>query len=749
MKFRYLVVVALSLILAPLAAQAQDYRLAPDNIDEIISHMTLDEKTRIVVASKSASFKRYPELEATLRKEIDGVAGRSSAIPRLGIPSTIHSDGPAGLRIEDGHHDHLATAFPIASALAATWNEPLVQEIGRAIGEEFRDYGCDIYLGPAINIHRNPLCGRCFEYYSEDPVVSGRLGTATTLGVQSAGVGASLKHFAANSQETNRTTINEIVDERALREIYLKGFETVVKEADPWTVMASYNRLNGTFTQESRDLLTDILRGEWGYKGMVMSDWTLDLRNSAAMIHAGCDMFQPGSSKHMKALKAAIEDGTLSEEELGQSVRRVLEMVVKTPTFAQYKYTNHPDLRSHDDVNRRAASESLVLLKNDHNTLPMRDVHKVALFGSQSYSFLTRGTGSGHVFSDHEVSLTDGLKARGIEITDDLADVYKSHIDSLDLVFINPELGWILGIEQCPEIPISQRMISRQAEQADMAILTIGRQGGEGWDREIDGPKGFNLTELEQGLIEDICNAFHAVGKRVVVIINSGMVIETASWRDRPDGILLAWEPGCEAGNAVAEVLTGEVCPSGKLAETWARDIMDYPSSEWFPIGDGRCTVESPHKEGIWVGYRYFDSFGVPVSYPFGYGLSYTTFAYSHPRIERTSDGFKAYITVTNTGSVAGKEAVQLYSTAPDADPNAAVMPKPLHELKAFAKTALLQPGESETLQMSVTDYALSSYDETSHSWVAPKGRYSISFGASVEDIRARASYRMRTEFKL
>lgn len=610
------------------------------------------------------------------------------------------------------------------------------------------EYGCDVLLAPGMNIHRSPLCGRNFEYYSEDPVVTGKIASAYVKGVQSNGVGTSLKHFAANSQETNRTRVDEIVSPRALREIYLKGFEIAVKDARPWTVMSSYNKLNGPYTQENKDLLTTILRDEWGFDGIVMTDW-IGQRNTAAQIRAGNDLMEPGTATQAEEIVAKVKSGELAESDVDKCIKRILQYIVKTPRFNGYKFTNHPDLERHAAVIRKASTEGMVLLKNDDNTLPLKDVENIALFGTTSYDFIAGGTGSGNVNKPYVVDLMEGLEGAGFNISDDLKNLYlsyKTYQENKDASErASGSRAW--GKKIIPEMPMSRTAIDNQAEKADIAVITIGRQAGEGSDRRID--NDFNLTDVERQLLTDICDAFHAKDKKVVVILNMGNVMETASWKSLPDAILLAWQPGQEGGNSVADVLTGKENPSGKLTMTWPVAAIDHPSSLNFPLygnnKNGNAETKNVdytlHKEGIDVGYRYFDTHKKDVSYPFGYGLSYTDFTYSKPTVRPDKNGFTATVTVTNTGKTAGKEIVQLYVSAPASD-----IEKPANELKAFAKTALLAPGESQTLTFEVTDYDLSSFHESNHSWIADKGVYTIRFGASVSDIRATDRYTLRAE---
>ena len=741
-------------------------KLTVDNIDEVLKAMTLEEKATLVVG--------YNEYMSTLltgdgngmlgqnADKVPGAAGQTQAIARLGIPLTVLTDGPAGVRIAPTRpgtdQTFYATGFPIGTVLACTWDQDLVEAVGRSMGNEVLEYGCDVLLAPGMNIHRSPLCGRNFEYFSEDPLVAGKIAAAYTRGIQSNGVGVSLKHYAVNSQETNRMACDEVVDQRALREIYLKNFEIAVRESDPWTIMSSYNKLNGEFTQQSRDLLTTILRDEWGFNGIIMTDWT-GARDIAAQLHAGNDLMEPGMPSQTQDAINAVKEGKLNVADLDICVRRILEYIVKTPAFKGYKFSNKPDLKAHAAVTRQSATEGMVLLKNEANTLPLQATPTAALFGVTSYDFIAGGTGSGNVNKAYTVDLVEGLTNAGLKVTEDLSDYYQKYLayaKAQDNISRAHSFWDQLGSNPAPELAISRFTIDQQALKADVAIVTIGRQAGEGGDRTIEGD--FTLSALERELLNNVNEAFHAQGKKVVVIMNIGGPIETASWKGLADAILLAWAPGQEAGNSVADLLTGKANPSGKLTMTFPVSIMDIPSTKNYPnvfaetgapdlaFGRGRMERKNVdytlHAEGINVGYRYFDTKGVEVSYPFGYGLSYTTFAYSKPVVKATKNGFHATVTVTNTGNMAGKEVVQLYVSAP-----AGGLEKPAKELRSFAKTRLLQPGESQVLSFDVTNYGLASFNIDTQCWESPAGSYQVLFGANVEDIRARAVYNLGKAF--
>ena len=751
------ILTACAILLGSICTLTAQVKLQANNVDEVLKAMTLEEKAMLVVGGNRqiASTVENGMIGGHARR-VPGAAGTTQAIPRLGIPSSVLTDGPAGVRInpkrDNDTNTYFCTGFPVGTALACTWNTQLVEEVGKCIGNEVLEYGCDVLLAPGMNIHRSPLCGRNFEYYSEDPFVTGKIAAAYVRGIQSQGVGTSIKHFAANSQETNRMAVDEVMSQRALREIYLKGFEIAVREAAPWTIMSSYNRINGPFTQENRELLTTILRDEWGFDGIVMTDWT-GLRNTAAQIQAGNDLMEPGADSQIKDIIDKVKSGALAESDLDICVKRILQYLVKTPAFRAYKYSNKPDLKGHAEVTRRCATEGMVLLKNEGQTLPMDNTKTVSVFGITSYDFIAGGTGSGDVNKAYTIDMMQGLTEAGLKVNTKLANLYKSYKDyQSSITAAGPARGgWFWGKAVLPEMAVSRPIISVQAQESDLAIITIGRQAGEGADRQVDGD--FTLTDVERQLITDVCNAFHLVNKPVVVVLNMGNVIETASWKSMPDAILLAWQPGQEGGYSVADVLTGKAYPSGKLTMTWPNNLIDLPSSASFPNirpevprrrGNNKVEFQdyTKHLEGINVGYRHFTTTQESVSYPFGYGLSYTTFSYSKPVVKATKDGLTASITITNTGKRVGKEVVELYVSAP-----AGGLDKPARELKAFAKTKELQPNQSQTLTMQLSLYDLASYNEATQAWETAVGKYTIGFGANVEDIRATAPYTLSKQY--
>ena len=725
-----------------------DPQLGKDSLDKVVAAMTLEEKAHLVIGTGMAGSSGEAPVVGETRNLVPGAAGTTYPIPRLGIPAIVLADGPAGLRInplrEGDANTYYCTHFPIGTLLASTWNTELVEQVGQAIGNEVLEYGTDVLLAPALNIHRNPLCGRNFEYYSEDPVVSGKTAAAYVRGVQSNGVGTSIKHYALNNQETNRMKNDVRVSPRAVREIYLKGFEIAVKESQPWTVMSSYNFVNGVYTSESKDLQTTMLRDEWGFKGMVMTDW-FGGADAAAQMWAGNDMLQPGRPGQFEDIVEGVRSGRLSEADLDRNVRRVLELIVKSPRFKGYEFSNKPDLKAHAAVTRQSAVEGMVLLENN-GVLPLAsEISRVALFGTTSYDFIAGGTGSGNVNRAYTVSLLEGLRNAGYAIDAELEKTYTKYIKE-ETERLNPKsddpMAMFMPKIRAGEFVPSAGLLDKMVRANDVAIITLGRNSGEFLDRKV---ADFTLTEQESGMIEAVCAAFHEAGKKVVVILNVGGVIETASWKNLPDAVLLAWQAGQEGGNSVADVLKGVANPSGKLTMTFPVRYEDHASSRNFPIdmafgmfgkdkdAEPQRNVDyTEYEEGIYVGYRWFDKQGLEVSYPFGYGLSYTRFEWSEASVKPSRGETAVRVKVTNTGKIPGKDVVELYVAAPQGE-----LDKPVKELKAYAKTRELQPGESQLVTLKVKNSELASYDESASAWVTDAGHYDFMLGSSSRDIRA------------
>lgn len=762
--------------------------LQQDNIKEIVKAMTLEEKANLLVGSnrqyeipawaapgmpkreepdwnkinaESASKSKAQKGVVTnfTSGRVQGAAADNIPVERLGIPSIIFADGTSGLRIDPireegessntmqngdgfnkkkGQKTYYCTAFPTGNNLAMTWNPSLVEQTTRAMGNEVREYGVDILLAPAMNIVRNPLGGRSFEYMGEDPLLAGKIAAAYIRGLQSQGVGASLKHFAANNQETWRNGVNVVVSDRALREIYLKGFEIAIKEGKPWTVMSAYPKINGVLCSENHWLLTDILRKEWGYDGVVVTDWWGE-ENGYRQVLAGNDLMMPGSKHQYQEIVDAVKQGRLDMRQLDWCVENVLRLILKTPTYNNYKYSDAPDLKAHALVSRKAAEESMVLLENN-GALPLKHGTSVALFGVGSYDLLVGGSGSGNVNRAYKVSLYDGLNNSKVKLNSEVSNRYLTYVKENK----DSSLESFWTIKVLPEIEITTAEAVRAAKKSGVAIFTICRMAGEGGDRSLT--KGdYYLSDVERQNLTNVCNAFHKQGKKVIVVMDMGGVIDMADWKDQPDAILFAGLAGQEMGNALADNLTGKVNPSGKLTTTFARKYEDYPSANNFPSSCG-IDGEVRYEEDIYVGYRWFDKTSPAPSkegeqkplYPFGYGKSYTTFQYSDANVQVIGDSIIATVKVTNTGKVAGKEVVELYASAPKASLSFGEGrgEVPVKELRAFAKTSLLKPHQSEMLKMTFAKSDLASYSNYEQCWILDKGRYTFHFAASANDVR-------------
>lgn len=723
-----------------------------ERVADVIARLTLEQKVKLVMGT-GMNLQDYTNPDS----KVPGAAGYTYPLNELGIASIVLADGPAGLRISPTRKNtqatFYATAFPVGTVLASTWDKSIVETVGQAMGDEVKEYGVDILLAPGMNIHRNPLGGRNFEYYSEDPYLSGKTAASMVNGIESKGVGATIKHFAANNQETNRFLVDTIVSERALREIYLRGFEIAVKDSQPWAVMSSYNKVNGTYTPQSAALLSRVLRDEWDFQGLVMTDWFAG-DDAVAQMNAGNDLIMPGTEKDAQTITAGLTNGSLSEATLNRNLQRIIAAILTSPSVDHYAYSNQPDLLAHAQTARAAAAEGTVLLKNDKSTLPLASaIKKVAVFGNTSYDFISGGAGSGDVNEAYTVSLVQGLEASGYLIDPQLINSYQNYI--LTERAKQPKRANLFDLlPPLEEMSLSAEQLNALAAASDVALLTLGRNSGEFKDRSVAGD--FDLTAGEQDLIARVSKAFRQQGKKLVVILNVGNVVEVASWRQHADAILLPWQGGQEAGNAIADVLTGRVNPSAKLPTSFPLRYADVPSAKNFPgietsdeliEGIGGFAKGKPsrvdYQEGIYVGYRYYDSFNVAPAYEFGYGLSYSDFSYSSfDSSIATFDGkHQLSLTVTNVGKVPGKEVVQLYLSAP-----ADKLKKPKQELKGFAKTRLLAPGETQTLRFELSPAELASFDEDSAAWIAEAGIYRVSFGASSRDIRSTSLFKLERE---
>jgi beta-glucosidase len=581
------------------------------------------------------------------------------------------------------------------------------------------------------------------------------MASAVVNGIQSNGVGVSAKHFFANNGETNRNSLNTIISERAIREIYLKGWQIMLKHSSPWTIMSSYNLMNGPFTSENGELLITVLRKEWGFKGFVMTDW-FGGNNAVSQISAGNNLIMPGNPEQSTAIIEAVKSGKLAESVVDQNVSEMLNIIVKSPIFNGYQYSDNPPLKENAQIARAAAAESMVLLKNNAKTLPLASGSKVALFGVNQLELIAGGTGSGNVNKMYTVTLSDGLFKAGYTLNSDL---YLSYSNYMANEFAKrPKLGFWEEL-MSPNLPIQEMevatdLVTKAANESSVAIIAIGRNAGEAKDRKVK--DDFTLSEKEIALIKSVSTAFHAQNKKVIVTLNIGGVIEVMSWRDQVDAILLAWQPGLEGGNSIADVVSGKVNPSGKLATTFPAKYEDEITAKNFPgreipgtekpglFGQKMLDAEVIYEEGVYVGYRYYSSFKVPTAYPFGYGLSYTSFKTDNLTVSKPilNDKIQVSVTVTNIGNLAGKEVAELYVSAPGIK-----MDKPIKELKAFAKTKLLQPGESQTLSFDLTSADLASFNTASSTWITEAGDYLISFGNAEQNF-ASTNFKISKEIK-
>ena len=641
--------------------------------------------------------------ELTLEEKCALLSGaetfKTRGMPQHGIPQIWLSDGPHGLRKQAGESDHLglnpsvpATCFPTASAVANSWNAALGEEIGAALGEEAAAQEVSVVLGPGLNMKRNPLCGRSFEYFSEDPYLAGKLAAGYIRGIQSKGVAACPKHFAVNSQETRRMASDSIVDERTLREIYLTGFEIAVKEGHPRSIMSSYNLVNGTYANENKHLLMEILRGEWGFDGAVITDWggsndhALGVKNGSTL-----EMPAPGGDS-VRELLAAVESGKISESDIDARLSELLPLVFDTKA-ALDAAPREFDAAAHHALARRAAEESLVLLKNEGSLLPLAAGSKVAVIGDFAKNPRYQGAGSSMVNSTQVDVLLDKL------------------IDSeLNVI------GYQQGFDRHgkPDAAL-QKSACELATQADTVILCMGLD-------EIAESEGLDRSNLRLAQNQvDLLQAVAAVNPKIAVVLYSGSVVETP-WLDNCQALLYAALGGQAGAGAVADALTGKVNPCGKLAETWPLAYADVPSAADFATR--RKTVE--YREGLYIGYRYFTTAEKAVRFPFGYGMSYTTFAYSDMAVDEQG----VSLTVTNTGSVAGTEIVQLYIAKKSSE-----LFRPAKELKGFARVTLA-PGEKQRITIMLDDKAFRFWNVKANRWEIESGEYELLVGASVEDIR-------------
>ena len=677
-------------------------QLTKDSIRLVTAEMTDDEKAHLITGIS--------------KPKKSGASGGTYEIARLGVPSITVNDGPAGVRYG------IAVWYPSIMNITSSWDGELIYGVGGAIGKDSLALGIDIVLGPGMNIQKNVLGGRNFEYCSEDPLLTAYSASAYVNGMQNSGAGACLKHFAGNEQETNRGSASSTVTERALREIYLKPFQLTVKNASPWSVMSSYNPINGTYTSINKDLLTGILRDEWGYYGAVMSDW-----GSAGAVedkvNAQNDLKMPGDADDAKTVLAGIKSGRIDKNALDKCCEHILYTVTQSPTFKELQMNTKVDFKNHTDIATAAAVDTLVLLKNDNNALPYAKDTCVAVFGNGAYKTVFGGSGSGGVSPKKTVTIAKGISSNAnLSAYDEKKNIFKNCEEHSKT-------------DASKDKVVTEEYAKSCADGADAAVIVISRGSTEGSDNNIS--KGdFLLNDTEYDMVKRVSGAFHAKGKTVTVLINTGSPIEVVSWRDSVDAILFIGYPGQNAGEAVAKVLSGEVNPSAKTTMSWPVSYSDTPCYKYFPGNSGKTV----YYEDIYVGYRYYETFGVKTAYPFGYGLSYTEFEYSGFSIKENRDGtFTASVKVTNRGKTAGRETAQIYVSKPEA-----TLEQPSVELCGFAKTALLQPGESETVTVKITADDIYSYDTANSRYIVDKGTYKFYTAASAGDMCGEATLEIK-----
>ena len=661
--------------------------------EEILQTLTLEEKASLC---QGASF--------WFTKEIT----------EKGVPAIMMTDGPHGLRKQTGETDHLginksvpATCFPSSAAVCNSWDETLMRQIGAALGQECKQEQVAVLLGPGANLKRSPLCGRNFEYFSEDPYLSSNMAKSHIQGVQSQGVGTSLKHFALNNQETRRMTVDVRVDERTLRETYLASFETAVKEGKPWTIMGAYNKVNGTYCCENSHLLRDILRGEWGYEGVVVSDWGA-ANDDALGIAAGFDLRMPYAGEvKTQAIVQAVQEGRLDQRDLDAAVLRLLKLALRGE--ANRCKTVRYDVAAHHELAIQAAAESAVLLKNEGGVLPLAHTARVAVIGGLAQTMRYQGGGSSHVNPTFHRDLLTVLAEDYPDVKATFARGYRLKKDEVDEDFVSRALA--------------------NAAESDVVVYCMGMPNG--WESE-----GFDRTHLRlPGNQIDLLNRLAALGKPVVVFLFTGAPVLT-DWAAKADALFAMYTAGQGVAEAMARLLFGRANPCGKLAETWPLALEHTPCSLTYPQKE-----TAVYEEGVFVGYRYYDKKQMPVAYPFGFGLSYTDWQYSNLRLDkqhiRDTDTLTVQLDVTNTGRLPGKEIVELYvGNAP------AGVPRPVKELRGFTKV-FCTPGQTQTVTFTLNKRSFAYYHVGMHDWYAESGTYEILAGASSRDIRLRATVRM------
>jgi beta-glucosidase len=661
--------------------------------------------------------------QMTLEEKISLLAGidfwHTPAIERLGIPAIKVTDGPHGARTIDETNNNQtlpATCFPTAVALAATWNPDLIYRVGAAIGEETRLRGCAVLLGPCVNIHRSPLGGRNFESYSEDPYLSSQMTAAHVKGLQSKRVSACVKHFALNNSEYQRMTISSEADARTMREIYFPSFEKAIKEAGAWSVMCSYNKVNGTYASENRLLLTEILKDEWGFEGLVMSDW-FATHSTVPAAKAGLDLEMPGPARYFgEALVKAVKEGEVDIKIIDDKVRRILRVMINTGALDEKIAVSGDikDIPAHRKLAREVAEEAIVLLKNDNHVLPLdkNKIKTIAVIGPNAAIASIEGGGSAQVLPYYKVAPLEALKTI-----------------CGNKVKILYEIGCPSNVKTLPLNPDLLQRAVKVAASADVAIVFAGlteKHESEGFDR-----KDMDLPAAQNELISQVA----ATNPNTIVVLNNGSPLSMDAWLAQVPAVVEAFFPGQECGNAIAAVLFGAANPSGKLPDTFPRRLADNPAFANYPGKNDKVL----YGEGIFVGYRHYDAKKIEPLFPFGHGLSYTSFEYTNLKVSpakaKTRDKIKVSIDVTNTGKEPGKEVVQVYVSD-----TACSVPRPPKELKAFRKVAL-SAGETKTVDFTLTKEALSFYDVEHKDWVAEPGDFEVLVGSSSRDIRARAKF--------
>ena len=698
--------------------------LIPYHLKEILSNSSVQEKIELVTG---VGYEQSPQ----------GMTGYTTSIERFGVPHMALLDGPQGIRIDwskkDLNYSIRPTAFPTATALASSWDKKLVFKVGEAIGKEARHINADIILGPGINLQRNPLGGRNFEYYSEDPILTGRIGASMVMGIQSVGVGATLKHFVANNSETNRAALDIVVDEKTLRELYLRGFKIAVQDGQPRAIMTAYNLLNGVHTSQDRRLITQILKKEWGFEGIVMTDW-MSGTDAAQQISAGVNLIMPGSSDDRSSIKKSLQSGRLRMEQLDQSVEEVLRSAINPlPTLHSYKLLNKEKLlKNNRSLARVAAANGMVLLRNKGKTLPLKsNIREIAFFGNGSYHSLISGLGSGRVCSTYRVNIIEGASNFGYGQSKLLEEIMRNYLPKSNPHSVCDYGG---GFGRDPELiderDISEKEIGLIERQSDAAIITIRRLPGEG--KDLSEEDHFEVSQTELSLVRSVSDIYRNKKKPVIVILNVPAPIETESWADHADAILVSWLGGQEMGNAVFDILTGKQNPSGHLTASWPKKYSDLQSASGFPGigtseklipifggGDMAKPTKIEYLEQDSVGYRDILQSQKSVAYPFGFGMHYTEFELSNMYIKQRPHNVEVLMTITNIGEVSGADVIQVYSVNSDKGDVT------FRELKGFRKTDILSPNQSADVTVTIPYRELEIFNNDNDcGWMLEKGTY-------------------------